>query len=122
MKNKKGFTLIELVAVVTLLAAITLVSVPSIVNTLKKNEEKEYKEFETVLKRATELYVERNRSLYPELNNIGGTVDVEAETLINEGYLKQSLKNPNNNTPVTNYKVNIKVDNDQIFIYTVKGE
>lgn len=122
MKNKKGFTLIELVAVVTLLAAITLVSVPSIVNTLKKNEEKEYKEFETVLKRATELYVERNRSLYPELNNIGGTVDVEAETLINEGYLKQSLKNPNDDIPLVNYRVNIKVDNDQIFIYTVKGE
>lgn len=122
MKNKRGFTLVELLAVVTLLAAIILVSVPSIINVLRKSEEKDYKEFENALKRAAELYVEKNRNLYPELNNVGGTVNVSANTLITEEYLKQDLENPNDNTPVTNYYVKIDVGNDQILTYTVKGE
>lgn len=122
MKNKRGFTLVELLAVVTLLAAIILVSVPSIINVLRKSEEKDYKEFESAIKRAAELYVERNRDLYPELNNVGGTVNISTNTLITEEYLKQDLENPNDNTPVTNYYVKIDVGNDQILTYTVKGE
>ena len=41
--NKKGFTLIELIGVITLLAVVALISVPIINNTITKTKLKGYK-------------------------------------------------------------------------------
>lgn len=122
MKNNRGFTLVELIAVMTLLAAIILVTVPVIINTIKKNDDKLGENFEKSLKQATELYVERNRDVFPDLNNIGGTAEVSTDTLIEEGYLKQDLENPIDNSSVLNYKIIVEVGNDNIFIYRVERE
>lgn len=122
MKNNRGFTLVELIAVMTLLAAIILVTVPVIINTIKKNDDKLGENFEKSLKQAAELYVERNRDVFPDLNNIGGTAEVSTDTLIEEGYLKQDLENPIDNSSVLNYKIIVEVGNDNIFIYRVERE
>lgn len=122
MKNNRGFTLVELIAVMTLLAAIILVTVPVIINTIKKNDDKLGENFEKSLKQAAELYVERNRDVFPDLNNIGGTAEVSTDTLIKEGYLKQDLENPIDNSSVLNYKIIVEVGNDNIFIYRVERE
>ena len=120
MENKKGFTLVELIAVIILLAAITLVSVPVIINTLRKNEQKEYEEFKNLILNATELYVERNKGLYPELETIGGIIEINTENLINEGYLKDDLKNPEDASSVVSYKVVIEVGQDEILTYKLE--
>ena len=122
MKNNRGFTLVELIAVMTLLAAIILVTVPVIINTIKKNDDKLGENFEKSLKQAAELYVERNRDIFPDLNNIGGNVVVSADDLVKAGYLKQDLENPIDNSSVLKYKVIIEVGNDNIFIYRVERE
>lgn len=122
MKNNRGFTLVELIAVMTLLAAIILVTVPVIINTIKKNDDKLGENFEKSLKQAAELYVERNRDVFSDLNNIGGTAEVSTDTLIEEGYLKQDLENPIDNSSVLNYKIIVEVGNDNIFIYRVERE
>lgn len=122
MKNNRGFTLVELIAVMTLLAAIILVTVPVIINTIKKNDDKLGENFEKSLKQAAELYVERNRDVFPGLNNIGGTAEVSTDELIEEGYLKQDLENPIDNSSVLNYKIIVEVGNDNIFIYRVERE
>lgn len=122
MKNNRGFTLVELIAVMTLLAAIILVTVPVIINTIKKNDDKLGENFEKSLKQAAELYVERNRDVFPDLNNIGGTAEVSTDILIEEGYLKQDLENPIDNSGVLNYKIIVEVGNDNIFIYRVERE
>ena len=122
MKNNRGFTLVELIEVMTLLAAIILVTVPVIINTIKKNDDKLGENFEKSLKQAAELYVERNRDVFTDLNNIGGTAEVSTDTLIEEGYLKQDLENPIDNSSVLNYKIIVEVGNDNIFIYRVERE
>lgn len=120
MKNNRGFTLVELIAVITILSAIILVTVPVIINTIKKNDNKLGENFEKSLKQAAELYVERNRDVFPDLNNIGGNVVVSADDLVKAGYLKQDLENPIDNSSVLNYEVIIEVGNDNIFIYRVE--
>ena len=122
MKNNRGFTLVELIAVITLLSAIILVTVPVIINTIKKNDLKLSEYFENSLKQAAEFYVERNRDIFPDLNNIGGNIEIPTEDLVKAGYLKQDLENPIDNSSVLKYKVIIEVGNDNIFIYRVERE
>ena len=122
MKNNRGFTLVELIAVMTLLAAIILVTVPVIINTIKKNDDKLGENFEKSLKQAAEFYVERNRDIFPEFDNIGGNIEIPTEDLVKAGYLKQDLENPIDNSSVLKYKVIIEVGNDNIFIYRVERE
>lgn len=122
MKNNRGFTLVELIAVITLLSAIILVTVPVIINTIKKNDNKLGENFENSLKQAAEFYVERNRDNFPDLDNIGGNIEIPTEDLVKAGYLKQDLENPIDNSSVLKYKVIIEVGNDNIFIYRVERE
>lgn len=117
--KKKGFTLIELIAVITLLALIVVITVPVIINTLSNTEQKEYEDFKKIIMNAAELYVERNRDLYPELNEIGGAIDINADTLVNEGYLKSDLTSPIDDNSVTNYKIVVYSDKDSIFNYNI---
>lgn len=122
MKNNRGFTLVELIAVITLLSAIILVTVPVIINTIKKNDLKLSENFENSLKQAAEFYVERNRDNFPDLDNIGENIEIPTEDLVKAGYLKQDLENPIDNSSVLKYKVIIEVGNDNIFIYRVERE
>lgn len=56
MQNKKGFTLVEVLLVVVLLAIIALITVPSIIKTLNKNNDRKYIEYENILKENLKLY------------------------------------------------------------------
>ena len=59
---KKGFTLVELLAVVTIMGVILLISVPNITKQLKKTNSNRYSEFVEDLFLATESYlVEHNK-------------------------------------------------------------
>ena len=117
MKKNNGFTLIELIAVITILSLIALVSVPVIINTMNRAKQKESDKFKQIVKNAAELYLERNRDLYSYFNEIGDSIDIDASTLISEGYLKGDLVDPVNNTNVSKYKVTVIYGQDEIFEY-----
>lgn len=56
MKNKKGFTLVEMILVVVLLAIITIVALPNIFDAVSESERQKYKNIEDNLFKALELY------------------------------------------------------------------
>lgn len=47
--NKKGFTLVELIAVVVLVAIVSMLTFPAISNLRKNNNEKEFKTYEDMM-------------------------------------------------------------------------
>ena len=94
MKNEKGFTMVELLGIVAIIAAILVFTGPSIVGMLKRDEETEYNRFLEDLYLATETYIQLNISNYPELSNTGGTSNVMVQSLIENGYVKASTVNP----------------------------
>ena len=121
MKSKKGFTLVELLGIVAIIAAILAFVVPSVIGMLKRDEEKEYQRFLTDINLATESYVQLNINNYPNLAITGGTYTISMKALIEDGYIKSTMTNPKTNLKVSvndTIKVTRQFDGSYSYIYT----
>lgn len=93
IKNKKAFTLIEVIGVVTILALMLLLAVPAMTKTLKRNEQKKYDHYIDNLKLATESYVVDRLK---EGVTIGDVYYITLGDLIDEEFVQETIKNPEN--------------------------
>ena len=59
--NNKGFTLVELLGVVVILATITAIMVPSVNHLIDRNKEDNYNSLKNGIVRAAKIYVSDNR-------------------------------------------------------------
>lgn len=92
--NRKGFTLVELVAIIVILAAIFLVSFPTLKNMLANDDKKKYNTIVEDLCTAGKTYMYANMDSFPNLSIIGGTIDLEISKLIEYGNVDKNLINP----------------------------
>ena len=91
MKNKKGFTLVELLAVIIILgilSGIGIVAVGKIINNSKKQY---YKTLKSTIKNAAASYFADHRALLPTEKNESNSVTVD--DLIYFKYLKDNIQN-----------------------------
>lgn len=99
--NKKGFTLVELMATIGLLAIMSLVigvNITSILKSTKQNEEKFNKE---QIEKAACVYYS-SEGLNQELNqNPSGSKDITVEKLIKSGLLDETYQNENGKITIT---------------------
>lgn len=91
MKNKKGFTLIELMAVITILVILSLIIVPIIDKNIKKSKENMYNIQIDNIRIAAKNYYSDNISLIPSSGNYAF---VKLSYLIEKGYFEKNVKNP----------------------------
>lgn len=117
---KKGFTMIELLAVFTLLGIILLITLPKMTATLKKSDKSSYDNFIKTIELATEAYVADNVTIKK-----GEAKIIPLSTIINSGYLKSNLKNPKDNKKVsqmTQTSVRVAKNNEGILSYELTNE
>ncbi len=104
MQNK-GFTLVELLGVIVVLAILGGIAVFSITGLVSKQRNKVYKNYESTLKTTVENYMindfKNNGSLMP---TIGNSTTITVETLKSKKLLN-SLKDPSGGTCDTSYVV-----------------
>lgn len=102
--NRKGFSIIELIIVIALLAILMLVLVPNIITLLNKNDVKSCHNLEDSIINAAKEYVINNKY------NLNFTCDKEKEislqTLIDTGDLK--ISNDKITNPVTDAEISLK--------------
>ncbi len=98
---KKGFTLIEMLGIITVLAILLLLTFPNLNKSLKKTKENKNNNFTNNLKISTEAYVELNRDKFPELNNTNGTVQIKIQELYDANLMKGNYDNLDTSTLVT---------------------
>ena len=110
--NNKGFTLIELVGIIIVLAAIFLVSFPAFLNTAKTDEEQKYDDMIENLCLAGKSYIYANTDKFDELSTINSKIEISIKELMAYGNVDRTLKNP---------KTNQTVEKDSL-IYTVTNE
>jgi len=107
--NNKAFTLIEMIAIILVLAAIFLVSFPSLLNLSKKDDEKKYENMVENLCLAGKTYIYNNEKNFKESFVVDNKIEININELITYGIVKNDVTNP---------KTNKSVENDKL-IYTV---
>lgn len=85
MKNKKGFTLIEVLGVVIILAILLLISVPQIVKYINKGKVNYYVSIENEMRTAGANYMEDYRALLPR--QVGHIKVVTLNNLVENKYI-----------------------------------
>lgn len=123
--NKKGFTLIETVMVIAILALLMLILVPNVISLINKNNIKSCQNLEASIKNAAKVYVANNKYQLGFSCNASETtsiVKIPIQNLIDSGDLKlqnDNLVNPKNNSTIKQDKeITVKYDcNKKIFTY-----
>ena len=123
---KKGFTMIEILAVFTVTAVILLISVPLVTGMLKKGNDSEFDSFKDTVFIAAEAYI-NDGSLIEVNNTEEEPAAITIGELISSGYLKSTVKNPHNKKSVlepVNQKIIIKVwrDEDNVLNYEIEED
>lgn len=97
--NKKGFTMVELLAIMVILAIVLSISIPSIISISKKTESND--DVIQTIYMATESYIYNNYDDFRILDNPGSSTQINAMDLINGNYLKSDIINPRTNKKFT---------------------
>lgn len=124
--NRKGFTLIELIATIALLAIIALISFVSISSVIKKNKTNSCNTLVDNIKGAANEYVSDHRydSLFASnAEGNGMTVSVDANTLIVENYLSGNIIDPFTGEEINGSRIDVDIalnDDYTVSYVTVK--
>lgn len=83
MKEKNGFTLVEMIGIIVLLAVIMLVVAPSMITTLQNSNSNRWTSFKDNVKMAAENYIVNHKL------TSSSSVDINLGTLLEENYIEE---------------------------------
>lgn len=97
--NNKGFTLVELLAVIVILLAISVIAIPNITASLERNKNKMSESQKKLIASSAELYISENKNAITYYSSfVAGTCCLSINTLESMGYLSSDdLKDANGN-------------------------
>jgi len=88
MKNKNGFTLIELIVVVLLMAILIAIVVPNVTKLIGKQSDTEYNAQLKMVKSGLDLYTIRHQGTFKSIDK--NCIIMDYSILINEGLIKEN--------------------------------
>lgn len=114
--NKKGFTIVELLVTVALLAIISTISVISITSFINKNKENNYEILKKTILEASKEYVTDNR-----YGNVESSIT--AQYLLDNHYITSGLTDPKTgkNIDLNSVIITITFQNKK-YTYEIKQE
>lgn len=107
MKNNKGFTLLELLGVIVVLAVIAVIVYPSIEKNLKDTREDLYNTQIQMIENSLEQWALVNRDELP--TGDGEYVTVTLKQLVDEGFVDADVENPLTGKPFKESELNMVV-------------
>lgn len=117
---KKGFTLVELIGVVIILALIALLAFPPLLNAIRQSRNELSEASKEILYSNTSSYVSDNANDFPKVE--GNTFCITLETLAQNGYLSNNVYDAidSSEIPLTNM-VEVKYEEGK-FNYNLNNE
>mgnify|MGYP005804623309 CR=1 FL=1 len=99
--NNKGFTLVELLAVLAILITILLIAIPSITSSLSRSEQKEIEAKKQLITSTIEIEMDKNMCFYKKL--IDSTCGLAVEDLAENGWITDDIAKDNNGNYIKGY-------------------
>lgn len=125
-KNKKGFTLVEMLAAIGILLLITILTYPLFNKLNKKTEEKFDYSIKTIVENAAKIYVDNNKELIDEkITSNNGKYCLPVATLSSYDYLDTPIKKSdgeNLNLKSCVYITKENEDNNIKYIYELSSD
>ena len=123
MKNKRGFTLVELIALLGIIAIMLLLTAPSLINQIETTKKNNYDSFVSDLCLAAEAYLNHSDvDGADDLKNSGDTLSISVVDLISAGYVKSNLKNPKTDQTLTSSDIlTITLTEDMTYTCTLNS-
>lgn len=125
-KNKKGFTLVEMLASIGILLLITILTYPLFNKLNKKTEEKFDYSIKTIVENAAKIYVDNNKELIDEkITSNNGKYCLPVATLSSYDYLDTPIKKSdgeNLNLKSCVYITKENEDNNIKYIYELSSD
>ena len=119
MKKNKGFTLVELLAVIVILAIVSLVAVPSINGLLRKSRTNMFCKKVESIEAAAKYYAQDNLSDLGSDSKMVIANKIPIRLLVEKGYLKKDSDNCTvGSNCVTDPRDKSSLDNNYIDIYS----
>lgn len=87
---KKGFTVVELLAVVVILSLLVILIMPNILNNVNNKREDVSDSAKKMIYDATDIYMKENSEIYPSTKE--SVHCIKLETLVNNGKLVKPIK------------------------------
>jgi type IV pilus assembly protein PilA len=106
INNKKGFTLIEILAVIVIIGIVIVIVVPTVSNIVSSSKDDSYKRTVNNIEDAAQLYITRNPSVLSSLKDPTDYAEISLQQLVNDNLLESTIKDQRTNT---NISLNTKV-------------
>lgn len=114
--NSNGYTLIELLAVITIISILLAISVAAVVHFIDKARNEQRSSQEKTITMAAENYLQENRSLLPK--NVGETSEISVSILKDKKYLNEDIRDGNGKSCMENSFVTVQRKTKTKYIYT----
>lgn len=111
--NKKGFTLIELMAVIAILSIILVIAVPKVIDIISDSKQNLYNSTIKEIESTAAKYVSAN----PDVITDTLPFTIELQTLCDEEYLTCPISSPIDNTNIEGH-ITVNTNSSGKYIYT----
>jgi len=109
MLNRKGFTLVEILAVIVIIGLIMSLIVPVAIGIIQDTKQKAYEMQVSSIEEAASGYISEYATTITELAPTGGTYTIILRDLVDDGLIDEPIKNP-----LTNQ--NMDLDNTSVLV------
>jgi prepilin-type N-terminal cleavage/methylation domain-containing protein len=123
--NKKGFTLVEMLVVVSLLAVLASIVIPLVLNVNNSANKRSFETKKNLIVNAAEMYVHENHYSLSSSTNISTSKNyycVSVEEILTSTYLETDLNNGQKNCTSINGCVTNPVDDSILNSKVIKVE
>lgn len=118
LKNNKGLTLVELLAVIVIIGILSSLAVTAISKLLDRSTENYYKDQEDNIALAAQSYTNDNRNLLPfKTTAPDNTTIIGLRKLITNGYIKTVKDKSGDDCDITNSYVTITKNSTEDYTY-----
>ena len=114
--NRKGFSLVEILAVIVIVGTLSFFAISSITRYINQSRKEKVAQDKKNVSMAAQLYLQSNRNLYPKL--IGDETRINLADLKKKSYLKEDIVNDAGESCMEKSFVRVYKLNEGDFSYT----